>query len=274
MKKIFCLLTGFLLFVPALRAQTDVDLDTELGGRLSLSVDKKILKGLHVSLEEEVRMDDNFASFNRFHTTLGVSYKLHPNIKVGLGYAIINPYSTNNKAFKSSRHRLMADVIGSMQFGNWRLSLKERFQATYRSGDMNEYQAPRTALALKSRLKVTYKALRRWEPYASVELRNTFNAPVIVANYDGTDYLTESMSQHGEAGWFLDGFNGSYVNRLRGAVGVDYRLSKASSLDVSLMADYVMDKVVDANAAGTKLKSYTRETGVVGWLAVGYTYSF
>ena len=105
MKKIFCLLTGFLLLLPALRAQTDVDLDTELGGRLSFSVDKKILKGLHVCLEEEVRMDGNFTSFNRLHTTLGVSYKLHPNIKVGLGYAMINPYSTNNKTDGRSNNR-------------------------------------------------------------------------------------------------------------------------------------------------------------------------
>lgn len=274
MKKLVFLLAVVLLPMPFLKAQTDVDLDAEVGGRLSFSVDKKIVKGLHVSLEEEVRMDNNFKSFDRFHTTLGIAYKVHPNVKVGLGYSLINPYSTNNKAFKSSRHRLMADVIGSMQFGNWRLSLKERFQATYQSGDMNEYQSPRTALALKSRLKVSYKGLRQWEPYAAVEMRNVFNAPVVVANYDGTDYLTEAMSQYGEAGWFLSGFNGGYVNRLRGTLGVDYRLDKRNSIDISLMADYVMDKVVDANAAGTKLKSYTLEKGLVGWIAAGYTYAF
>lgn len=259
---------------PSLKAQTDVELDPEFGGRLSVSVDKKLARGLHVSLEEEIRMDNNFSSFDRFHTTLALSYKVSDYLKLGVGYAMINPYSSSNSAFKSSRHRLMLDATGSLRFGDWRLSLRERFQATYRSGDMNEYQNPRTALTLKSRLKLSYKGLRRLEPYAYIELRNTLNAPVISASYDGTNYLTSALSQYGEAGWFIDSWSGVYVNRVRGSVGFDYRLSKASSIDVSLMADHIMDKVVDANAEGTKLKSYTRETGFVGWINIGYSYSF
>lgn len=277
MKKFFSVIiaAAFLsLDFQGLKAQTDVDLDSEFGGRLSVSVDKKLARGLHVSLEEEIRMDNNFSSFDRFHTTLGLSYKVSDYLKLGVGYAMINPYSSSNSAFKSSRHRLMVDATGSLRFGDWRLSLSERFQATYRSGDMNEYQNPRTALTLKSRLKLSYKGLRRIEPYAYVELRNTLNAPVINASYDGTNYLTSALSQYGEAGWFIDSWSGVYVNRVRGSVGFDYRLSKASSIDVSLMADRIMDKVVDANAEGTKLKSYTRETGFVGWINIGYSYSF
>lgn len=277
MKKFFSVIiaaTFLSLDFQGLKAQTDVDLDSEFGGRLSVSVDKKLARGLHVSLEEEIRMDNNFSSFDRFHTTLGLSYKVSDYLKLGVGYAMINPYSSSNSAFKSSRHRLMLDATGSLRFGDWRLSLRERFQATYRSGDMNEYQNPRTALTLKSRLKLSYKGLRRIEPYAYVELRNTLNAPVISASYDGTNYLTSALSQYGEAGWFIDSWSGVYVNRVRGSVGFDYRLSKASSIDVSLMADRIMDKVVDANAEGTKLKSYTRETGFVGWINIGYSYSF
>lgn len=259
---------------PSVKAQTDVDLDPEFGGRLSVSVDKKLARGLHISLEEEIRMDNNFGSFDRFHTTLGLSYKVNDYLKLGVGYAMINPYSSSDGAFKSSRHRLMLDATGGLRFGDWRLSLRERFQATYRSGDMNEYQNPRTALTLKSRLKLSYKGLRRLEPYAYVELRNTLNAPVISASYDGTNYLTSALSQYGEAGWFIDSWSGMYVNRVRGSIGFEYRLSKASRIDISLLADRIVDKVVDANAEGTKLKSYTRETGFVGWINIGYSYSF
>lgn len=259
---------------PSLKAQTDVDLDPEFGGRLSVSIDKKLARGLHISLEEEIRMDNNFGSFDRFHTTLGLSYKVNDYLKLGVGYAMINPYSSSDGAFKSSRHRLMLDATGSLRFGDWRLSLRERFQATYRSGDMNEYQNPRTALTLKSRLKLSYKGLRRIEPYAYVELRNTLNAPVISASYDGTNYLTSALSQYGEAGWFIDSWTGMYVNRVRGSLGFEYRFSKASRIDISLLADRIVDKEVDANAEGTKLKSYTRETGFVGWINIGYSYSF
>lgn len=265
-----------LLFPLTAKGQTDVELDPEFGGRVSLSVEKKLAKGLHLNLEEEVRFDNNLTAFNRFHTTLGIDYKVHPNVKVGVGYALINPYSTANNTFKNSRHRFMADVTGTLKFGDWRLSLKERFQATVRTGEINEYQNPRTLMALKSRLKLSYKGLRGTgiEPYASLEMRNTLNAPVIKANFDGTNYLTASGAEKGEAGWFLDGFDGVYVNRLRGSLGMDYRLDRRSTISVAVMCDYVMDKVVDANKEGTRLKSYTFEKGFVGWLTAGYRYSF
>lgn len=271
------LLAFFLFFIfrqATPHAQTAVSLDPEFGARLSASVDKKLAKGLHLNLEEEIRFDNNFKSFNRFHTTLDLTYKLNSNIKLGVGYSMINPYDSDNGAFKSSRHRLMVDATGGLRFGDWRLSLKERFQATVRTGDMNLYQNPRTAFALKSRLKLQYKGWRSIEPYAYVELRNTLNAPVVKANFDGTYYLTESLSRYGEAGWFLDGFTGVYVNRLRGCIGASFKFDRRSSIDVSVLADHVSDKVVDANAAGTKLKSYTLEEGFAGFLTVSYKYAF
>lgn len=275
MKKtlILCLMS-LMGLTGALRAQTDVELDPETGGRLSLKLNKKLSKGLHLTLEEEVRMDNNFSSLNRFHTTLGLTYKVLPDLKVGISYALINPYSASDAAFKSSRHRLQLEASYTYPLGDWNLSLKECFHATYRTGEMNEYQNPRTALVLKSRLKLTYKGWRRWEPYGYVEMRNTLNAPVVKANWDGTHYVTDGGSQSGAAGWFLDGFNGWYVNRWRGALGVEYRLSKASRVEMSLMVDWVTDKEVDANAEGTKLKSYTVESGLKGWLCASYSYSF
>ena len=255
-------------------AQTAVDLDSEFGARLSLTLDKKLARGLHLAIEEEVRFDNNLGAFDRFHTTAALSYKANDYVKFGVGYAIINPYSSAASAFKSCRHRLMLDVTGSLRFGQWRLSLKERLQATYRSGEMNEYQNPRTALTLKSRLKLQYKGMRRMEPYASIELRHALNAPLVSAYYNGSTYLTEDYYTEGEPGWFLEGYDKVYLNRLRGTLGTEFRLSKHSSIDVALMADYVMDYVLDANAEGTRLKTYTYETGLVGWLSVAYRYAF
>ena len=260
----------------SVQAQTDVDLDPDWGGRISVTVDKKLSHGLHLYLEEEARVDGNFGSFNRLQTTFGATYKLPAGFKLGLGYALIAPYSSSNSAFKSVRHRLMLDASYSYRFGDWQFSLKERLQATYRMGDMNEYQNPRTALTLKSRLKVQYKGLRRLTPYAYIELRNTLNAPVINALYNATtnEYMTESGSISGDAGWFLDGFSGVYINRVRGCLGAEYRLDRCSRLEAYLLLDRVSDKQVDANAEGTKLKSYTREQGFIGQVCLGYSYSF
>ena len=258
------------------RAQTDADLDPEFGGRLSIGLDKKIVKGLHLSLEEELRWDNNFSNFNRLHTTAALQYKVLPYLKVGVGYALINPYSSSNNAFKDTRHRFMLDATGTVKFGLWQLSLKERFQITHRTGDFNIYQNPTNLMALKSRLTLKYKGLQRWTPYAYVELRNTLNAPVINALYNSTYgvYMTYSGSSTGEAGWFLDGFSGCYINRLRGSLGADYKINRHNTLNLYILLDYVSDKVVDANAEGTKLKSYTREHGFVGQIGAAYEYSF
>ena len=256
-------------------AQTDVALDPEFGGRLSVGADWKITKGLHLSLEEEARFDNNFGSFDRLQTTVGINYKVHPNIKLGLGYALINGYGANSESFKNPRHRFMADATGTLHLGNWNLSLKERFQVTRRTGDFNVYQNPQNALTLKSRLKAQYKGFGMVQPYAYFEVRNYLNAPVIEAAYDGTIYVTlDDYSETGEAGWFLTGFNGGYVNRLRGSLGVDVRLDKRNTLNFYFLGDYVMDKEVDANAEGTKLKSYTKETGFRGWIGAGYEFAF
>ena len=256
-------------------AQTDVALDPELGGRVSVSIDKRVTKGLHVSLEEEVRFDNNFGSLDRLQTTIGLNYKVHPSIKLGLGYALINGYGANSESFKNPRHRLMADVTGTLHLGQWNLSLKERFQVTRRTGDFNIYQNPQNALTLKSRLTARYKGFGTVQPYAYFELRNYMNAPVIEAAFDGMNYYTlDGYSETGEPGWFLKGFNGGYINRLRGSFGVDIRIDKRNTLNFYILGDYCIDKEVDANAEGTKLKSYTKETGFRGWLGAGYEFAF
>ena len=146
------------LFFPVLAsAQTDVALDPEFGGRISVSVDKRITRGLHVSLEEEVRFDQNFGSLDRLQTTLGLNYKVNEFIKLGVGYALINGYSSTNQAFKNMRHRFMVDVKGTLKVADWNFSLKERLQLTHRTGDYNIYQNPANALMLKSRLMAKYR---------------------------------------------------------------------------------------------------------------------
>ena len=273
-KQIIILVLGW--FFPFMAfSQTDVALDPEFGGRVSVTVDKRIIQGLHISLEEEARFDNNFSGFDRLQTTLALSYKVHPNIKLGLGYALINGYGSNSESFKNPRHRFIAEVTGTIHYGYWNFSLKERFQVTRRTGDFNVYQNPQNALTLKSRLKAQYKGFGKVQPYAYFEVRNYLNAPVIAAAYDGSVYVTlDDYSEEGEAGWFLTGFNGGYVNRLRGSLGVDIRLDKRSTLNLYFLGDYLMDKVVDANAEGTKLKTYTKETGFRGWIGAGYEFAF
>ena len=124
-------------------------------------------------------------------------------------------------------------------------------------------------------LNEVYLGFGKVEPYAYFELRNYLNAPVINAAYDGINYGTvDGLVQEGDPGWFLEGFNGGYINRYRGSLGVDIKLNRSSTLSFYLMGDYCIDKEVDANTEGTILKSYTKETGFRGWMGAGYEFSF
>lgn len=278
MKRLFVIvIIGLAALTGEAWAQTEEREDGEVGGRLAVGLNKRLAKGLHVVLEEEVRFDNNFGSFNRFHTTMGVRYKVLPYLKVGLGYTLINGYDRDDAKFDTPRHRFFVDLTGSYRIGDWQFSLRERLQTTHRTDSYNEYQSPENAWMVKSRLKVTYKAFRRWEPYGSFEVRNTLNAPVIKAAYNealDTWVSPETGLAKNEPGWFLNGFSGVYVNRLRTTLGVSYRIDRRSTIDVYLMGDYGFDKEVDANAKGTKLKAYTRVTSFSGWAAVEYNYSF
>lgn len=254
-------------------AQTDVNLDPEFGARVSIGLDKKIVKGLHITLDQEARFDNNFRGFDRLQTQLGIKYKVNSYLKVGLGYALICPYSLSNNTFKNIRHRLMFDVTGTVKAGNWNFSLRERFQWTYRMGEFNLYQRPRNELSLKSRIQVKYNS-KVASPYLYFEIRNLFNAPIIYANYDGTNYVTNSGNEVGAPGWFLHGFKGVYVNRYRTCLGVEVKINKHNKLDFYFLGDFVSDKVVDANSEGTKLKSYTKEKGFIGSIGAEYVFAF
>lgn len=273
-KHIVILILGCFLPLVAF-PQTNIAVDPEIGGRVSVVADWRIVKGLHLSLEEEARFDNNFGNFDRLQTAVFMDYKVHPNIKLGLGYALINSYGATTQTFKNARHRFMADVMGIVHLGRWNISLRERLQLTHRSGDFNVYQNPRNALVLKSRLKAQYKSHSQWQPYGYIEIRYYLNAPVIAAAYDGVEYVTlDDYSSEGEPGWFLKGFNGSYINRLRLGLGTDIKLDRHNTLSVYLLGDSVTDKKVDANAEGTKLKSYTKETGLRFWVGAGYEFAF
>jgi hypothetical protein len=239
------------------------DLETDLGGRFSLGVDKKLAKGLHLSVDGELRMKDNFSALGRWQIGADLSYKVNPYLKLGGGYIFIDKLKTSGAW--SPRHRFYVDVTGGIRAGDWRFSLRERLQLTHRNADdMNVFQTNPNSLMLKSRFKVQYKGFQSVSPYAYVELRNVFNDPACTAKYNGTTF----------SDYVFTGYTDAYVNRLRGALGLEWKLSKQHALDFTLLGDYCYDKVIDTNAEGTKLKSITFERAFNTNICIGYKFSF
>ncbi len=237
----------------------------DINGRASAALDWKAAKGFHLEAEYEVRAKDSFSGIERNQFSLGASYKLNKHLKTGLEYTFIGHYGNSSGEFRP-RHRLSANVTGSVDAGDWRFSLRERLQFTHKSYDVNPYQEVLNPLTLKSRLMVKYRGFKTVEPYAYVELRNVFNDPKCSATYNSA---TGKWSDYE----FL-GYSHAYVNRVRGALGLEWSLTKRHSLDFTAMFNYHNELEIDTDKAGTKLKSYAWQNPTSATLSIGYKFSF
>ena len=260
------LILSALILIPSLSfAQGTVTTeDPGFGARFSVDLNKKIVKGFHVEAGAEMRLSDNFSNLDRYQAGLGLTYKFNDYFKVGAGYLFIE--KKNSSDVWKPRHRFYLDGTVSLRAGHWRFALKERLQLTHRDVN-NLYQNNPNSLALKSRLKVSYKGISAFlTPYGYVELRNVFNDPSCSATWSEAAQAYSNYS-------FL-GYGDAYFNRLRGGLGLEWKLSKHHALDFFVLGDYCYDKMIDTNAEGTKLKSLTYSQGFLGHVGVGYQFSF
>lgn len=250
----------------ALLAQSYSEVSAQdVNGRASAELDWKVAKGFHLNAGYEVRSKDSFSGIERNQFSLGASYKLNKHLKTGLEYTFIGHYGNSSGEFRP-RHRLSANVTGSVGAGNWRFSLRERLQFTHKFYDINPCQEVLNPLTLKSRLMAKYRGFKTVEPYAYVELRNVFNDPKCSATYNTA---TGSWTDYE----FI-GYSHAYVNRVRGALGLEWNLTKRHSLDFTVMYNYHNELEIDTNKAGTKLKSYAWQNPSTATVSVGYKFSF
>ena len=188
--------TASLLTIHTLSAQDD------LGSSLSADITKRIIPGLNLSLEEDFRLRDNLSEVDRFSTTLELSHKPWKFLKLGGAYNLIN-YNHETKGWEV-RHRYYFFATGSYRINRFTVSLRERFQSTYRVGVKETSKRANPKLYLRSRLEVEYDIRNcKFEPFASVELYNTLNDP-----------------------------QGNKMNKLKYTAGSKYKLNKRNSLQL------------------------------------------
>ena len=252
-----------LSLLPAAAQGTLSDLDTDFRTRTSVGLDWKLAKGLHLEADYELRSENLLSRVDRHQAGIGLSYKLTPWLKAGVSYNFIYHHKSSSW---TPRHRLNADLTFSFKSGDWRFSLKEQLRLTHKTESLNYCQEVRNPLMLKSRAKVQYKGFRSIEPYLFLEARNIFNDPSFSATW--------STTSKAYANYQFTGYNSVYFNRFRGAIGMEWKLSKNHAIDFCAMADYCYDKNLDVDKTYTYLKSYTWDQTLNGILSIGYKFSF
>ena len=210
---LFFTLHSSLFTLPASAQSDDFGLD------FSLEAQKKLNKKWSVSLGGELRTRDNTKTVDRWSVGVGADYKVAKWLKASAGYDLLidnrdkSTYKSNgdlNKLaeFWGVRHRLNVALTASQKLGDFKVSLRERWQYTYRPEktidrydvDDEEYESKtyngKAKHLLRSRLQVEYSVPKTsLSPYAHVEF-----------------------------------FNGWSLEKTRYTAGMDYDLSKKHSL--------------------------------------------
>ena len=261
------IIAAALLAAATAKAQTVTDPTYDFQSRTSIGADWKISKGLHLEGEYEMRTRDSFSSIARHQASLGLSYKFGFGLKAGIGYTFIYHHKTNAGTW-TPRHRFTADLGYTFKAGDWRIGLKEQLRITHKTESLNEYEGPVNPITLKSRIKLSYKGFKAVEPYAFVEARNFLNAAGVSARYSTA---TGNYDSYEFLGY---GLYPPYVNRVRGALGLEWKLSKHHALDFYLMEDYCYERNIDISKDRTRLKSFTYDTAFNTIAGIGYKLSF
>ena len=173
------------------QAQSD-----DFGLDFSLEAQKKLSQKWSLSLEGELRTRDNAKTNDRWSAGLGVDYKVAKWLKASAGYTLL--YDNNERLNSSgkkyanywgTRHRFNFSLTASQRVGDFKLSLRERWQYTYRpektvqryyvsdgsEADEHTYGG-RGKNVLRSRLQVAYdKKNLALTPYANVEFFNAWS---------------------------------------------------------------------------------------------------
>ena len=191
MKRI--LIALFTISSPLITAQAQSD---DFGLDFSLEAQKKLSQKWSLSLEGELRTRDNAKTNDRWSVGVGLDYKVAKWLKASAGYTLL--YDNNEKVNDSgkkyanywgTRHRFNVSLTASQRVGDFKLSLRERWQYTYRpektvqryyvsdgsEADEHTYSG-KGMNVLRSRLQVAYDN-KNWAltPYANVEFFNAWS---------------------------------------------------------------------------------------------------
>jgi len=224
----------------------------KFGTWTGVSLDKKLSKQLTLGTELELRTGNNLKNIDRWSAGISLDYRLAKWLKAGAGYTYLYDYhpeaytyqddgdlNKRTMTYFGSRHRLNVSLTASKDFGKLSVSLRERWQYTYRPEQANKrmdyqhsdlgYSYPVKGKATnmwRNKLQLKYKATKLLQPYLY-----------------GETYV-----------------GGSGFDKLRLSLGTELKLSKQSSLNVG----YVYQKVYDDDD----------EEGNKHVFSIGYKYKF
>ena len=167
---------------------------------VSAGASRKLAKGLNAGFEAEFRSRNNFRTASRVDLGADISYKVLPWLKASGGYNLLidnnrekitfqdDGVSYNNwrPSYWGVRHRFNVALTASRKVQRVEISLRERWQYTYRpskmidnfdfdEGEWEDYEVKgKGKNVLRSRLQLSWDIPKcKFDPFASVEFHTT-----------------------------------------------------------------------------------------------------
>ena len=194
-----------LLFSVGVFAQSERS--TDFGGIVSAEAEVGLGGPFGLSVEEELRFENNCTQFDRWLNSVGVDYTcLHNRMNIGLTADYIRRH--NDRGYYENRGRLGLQVTYTEDWRRFRFQVRSKAIGTFFDERTGEHRVnPR--LYWRNRLKVTYQPMNSRFKYAlSTELF----------------WLTNDPKKGG-------------VDNLRTVLSVDYRLARQYSLSAFVRMD-------------------------------------
>ena len=200
-----------LLFIVFLLASVGVfaqsERSTDFGGIVSAEAEVGLGGPFGLSVEEELRFENNCTQFDRWLNSVGVDYTcLHNRMNIGLTVDYIRRH--NDRGYYENRGRLGLQVTYTEDWRRFRFQVRSKAIGTFFDERTGEHRVnPR--LYWRNRLKVTYQPMNSRFKYAlSTELF----------------WLTNDPKKGG-------------IDNLRTVLSVDYRLARQYTLSAFVRMD-------------------------------------
>lgn len=194
-----------LLFSVGVFAQSERS--TDFGGIVSAEAEVGLGGPFGLSVEEELRFENNCTQFDRWLNSVGVDYTcLHNRMNIGLTADYIRRH--NDRGYYENRGRLGLQVTYTEDWRRFRFQVRSKAVGTFFDERTGEHRVnPR--LYWRNRLKVTYQPMNSRFKYAlSTELF----------------WLTNDPKKGG-------------IDNLRTVFSVDYRLARQYTLSAFVRMD-------------------------------------
>ncbi len=262
MKRKGCLLIALVVWAIGVNAQevSSVSHGDDVGLNIAVAAEKKLTEKVSLDIDGEVRLKDDIGAFDRFAIGVSAEYKMLRWLKgaAGVSFMLVDNDSKVRyrddgslrwlrEAKTTPRYRAYVSLTGSYSIARFKISLRERYQYTFRSAyttsrdrysrsgvyrySEDDHRSGKSYNVLRSRLQVAYDIRHcPLTPYVYAEIYNSFD----------------------------EAFK---TKKLRYSVGVDWRVNKHHGLTLSWMFQDVRGDDGDNDT----------DSHLIG---VGYTFKF